>query len=183
VEAAVSRVLHRARVLASLLFAALLAAPALAQAPPTMAQFLSAPYPFDLVAARRADRVAWLVLERGMRNVFTAAGPDYRPVRLTSFTADDGTDISNLAISDDGRVVVFVRGHTLNRDGWVANPTANPAGAERAFWAVRTVGGGAWRLGEGTTPVLSPDGRTVLYAREGQIHRYPVARPRDAARR
>ena len=77
-------------------------------------------------------------------------------------------------MSDDGSVVVFVRGHTLNREGWVANPTANPAGAERAFWAARTAGGAAWRLGEGTTPVLSPDGRTVVYAKDGQI--YPLRR-------
>jgi dipeptidyl-peptidase 4 len=174
----VSRTPRRLPVSALLALLALAAAvPARAQKPPTMAQFLSAPYPFEVVAARKADRIAWLVLERGARNVFTAAGPDFRPVRLTAFTADDGTDISDLAISDDGGVVVFVRGHTLNRDGWVANPTANPDGAERAFWAARTSGGGAWRLGEGTTPVLSPDGRSVLFAREGQIYRYAVVRP------
>ncbi len=180
-----SPMVRRQVALASLLLAVLLAGPARAQQPPTMAQFLSAPYPFELVAASKAERVAWLVLERGMRNVYTAAAPDFRPVRLTSFTADDGNDISNLAISDDGSVVVFARGHTLNRDGWVANPTANPAGAERAFWAARTTGAGAWRLGEGTTPVLSPDGRSVLYAKDGQIFRYAVARtaasPRAAA--
>jgi dipeptidyl-peptidase 4 len=171
-----SRTLRPAPVPALLLLGLLFGAPALAQKSPTMAQFLSAPYPFDLVAARQAERLAWLVLERGQRNVYTAAGPDYRPVRLTSFTADDGTDISNVAISDDGSVVVFVRGHTLNREGWVANPTANPAGAERAIWAARTAGGPSWRLGEGTVPVLSPDGRSVIFAKDGQIYRYAVAR-------
>lgn len=171
-----SRMLRRQPAFALLLLFAISVAPAWAQKPPTMAEFLSAPYPFQLVAAARAERVAWLVLERGTRNVYTAAAPNYRPVRVTSFTADDGTDISDLAISDDGTVVVFVRGHTLNREGWVANPTANPGGAERAFWAARTAGGGAWRLGEGTTPVLSPDGRSVLYAKDGQIYRYAVSR-------
>jgi dipeptidyl-peptidase 4 len=172
----VSRMIRLQSVLASLLLLVMATAPARAQKPPTMARFLSAPYPFELVAARKADRVAWLVLERGTRNVYTAAAPDYRPVRLTSFQADDGNDVSSLAISDDGSVVVFVRGHSLNRDGWVANPTADPDGAERALWAARTTGGGAWRLGEGTTPVLSPDGRMVLYAKDGQIFRYTVAR-------
>jgi dipeptidyl aminopeptidase/acylaminoacyl peptidase len=179
----VSRIIRRSSVLGLLPFLALLfAVPAQAQtpAPPSMARFLSAPYPFELVAARKADRIAWLVLDRGTRNVCTAAGPAYQAVRLTTFTADDGTDISSLAISDDGRVVVFVRGHSLNREGWAANPTANPDGAERAFWAVRTAGGGPWRLGEGTTPVLSPDGRSVLYVRDGRIYRYAVSRTQPA---
>ena len=165
-----------ARILTLLLLAVSLPFTAGAQAPPSMARFLGAPYPFDLVAARKADRVAWLVLDAGKRNVFTAAAPGFRPVRLTSFLEDDGTDISNLAISDDGSLVVFVRGHAVNRAGWVANPTANPDGAERTLWAVRTAGGTPWRLGEGTTPALSPDGRTVLYAKDGQIFGYAVER-------
>jgi dipeptidyl aminopeptidase/acylaminoacyl peptidase len=70
--------------------------------------------------------------------------------------------------------VVFVRGTAPNRDGWVANPTADPAGAERTLWAARTSGGGAWKLGTVTTPALSPDGTTVAYAKDGQIYAYEV---------
>jgi dipeptidyl-peptidase 4 len=150
-------------------------APALsAQKIPTIEQFIAPGYPLELVAAKKAERVAWLVYERGMRNVYTAAAPAFQPVALTHFT-EDGRDISSLNISDDGSVVTFIRGHSLNRDGWVANPTSDPKGAERAIWAARTAGGAAWRIAEGTTPVLSPDGRSVAFARDGQIYRVPVS--------
>src|SRR5450759_2457606 len=157
--------------------ASLILAPiALAQKPPTMAQFLSPGYPSALVSAKKADRLAWVVLDAGKRNVYTAAAPDFRPVRLTSFLEDNGVDVSDPSISDDGSVVVFVRGHTLNRDGWAANPTSDPNGPERIVWAVRTVGGPAWKLGEVTNPVLSPDGRFVAFVRDGQIYAYAVNR-------
>ena len=75
--------------------------------------------------------------------------------------------------------MVFVRGHAPNRDGWVANPSSNPDGAERAIWAARTAAPGvAWRVAEGAAPELSPDGSVVLYVKDGQIYRARVtARP------
>ncbi len=163
---------------ATLALALVLALPsaASAQKPPSMAQFISPGYPASLVSAKKADRLAWVVLDAGKRNVYTAAAPDFKPVRLTSFLEDNGVDTSDPAISDDGSVVIFVRGHSLNREGWGANPTSHPDGPERAVWAVRTTGGPAWRLGEVTNPVLSPDGRYVAFVKDGQIYAYAVTR-------
>ena len=140
----------------------------------TIEQVLSPAYPFELVSARNADRIAWIAYERGMRNVYTAVAPDFEPVRLTNNLEDDGNDLSGLRISDDGTIIVFVRGHTPNREGWIANPTSDPSGSERAIWAVRTTGGEPWKLVVASNPLLSPDGRWVLYTREGQIYRVPV---------
>ena len=150
--------------------------PAAAPASPTIAHFLSPASPLELVAAKQADRVAWVAFERGMRNVYTAAAPQWQPVRLTRFLEDDGQNLSGVLLSDDGTLAVFVRGSAPNRDGWIANPTHRPGGAERALWAARTDGSGAWRLVEGTSPELSPDGRTVLYVRDGQIFRVRTTR-------
>ena len=141
---------------------------------PTIDQFLAPGTPIEIVSAKKAERLAWTAYEHGLRNVYTAAGPDFAPVRLTNVTKDDGIELSDLSVSDDGAVVVFVRGGQPNRDGWVANPTADPAGSQRAIWAARTSGGGAWKLGEGTTPALSPDGRMVAFAKDGQIYAYQV---------
>jgi dipeptidyl-peptidase-4 len=147
----------------------------LAQLRPSIDNYIAPGYPYELVAARKADRIAWLVYERGQRNVYTAAAPAYTPTRLTRHLEDDGIDLTGLRISDDGATVVFVRGHEENRDRWVANPTSDPDGADRTIWAARTAGGAAWKLAEGDDPVLSPDGRAVLYVKEGQIYRAAVS--------
>ena len=138
---------------------------------PLYEQFLSNPHPLELVAARKVDRIAWTAYDEGKRNAYTAVAPSFTPVRLTNFMKDDGIDISQIRISDDGSTVVFCRGTVPNRAGWVANASADPAGAERAIWAVRTSGGRAWRVAEGTSPELAPDGSSVLYLKNGEIYR------------
>jgi dipeptidyl aminopeptidase/acylaminoacyl peptidase len=148
-----------------------------AQAKPTIDQFLSPASPLELTSSREADRVAWIAYERGMRNVYTAAAPDFAPVRLTRFLDDDGTDVTDVRVSDDGSVVAFVRGSAPNRVGWIANPSHDPNGAERAIWAVRATGGPAWRLAEGAAPELSPDGRYVVYVKDAQIFRARIVQP------
>ncbi|HVL65822.1 MAG TPA: prolyl oligopeptidase family serine peptidase [Vicinamibacterales bacterium] len=149
-------------------------------ATPLYQRYLGNANPLELVAARKADRIAWTVYDEGRRNAYTAAAPNFTPVRLTSFLKDDGTDIAQIRISDDGSTVVFCRGTVPNRDGWVANPTADPNGAERAIWAVKTSGGPAWRVAEGTSPELAPDGSSVLFVKNGEIHRAKITQVKPA---
>jgi len=142
---------------------------------PSIAQILKPGLPIELVSSTKADRLAWISYEEGRRNVFTAAGPAFRPVRVTSFMQDDGVDVTQVRISDDGSTIAFVRGHAANNVGWVANPAGDPAGGDRAIWAVRTAAPGkAVRLAEGSNPEVSPDGRQILYLKDGQIHRARV---------
>ncbi len=146
-----------------------------AQTKPTVEQFMNVASPLELTAAARADRVAWATYDRGMRNVYTAAAPLYKPVRVTAFLQDDGQDVGDIQLSDNGSVLVFVRGSSPNSQGWIANPTHEATGAERAIWAARTTGGSAWRIVEGGAPELSPDGRVVVYVKDGQIYRARVS--------
>src|SRR5690606_14728775 len=143
--------LHRnSTVLLPLLFTALASGATAQQTRTPLEAFFNVASPLELTAAKRADRIAWTVYEAGLRNVYTAAAPDFTPVRLTSFVEDDGQEVSGVRLSDDGSIAVFVRGHAPNRDGWIANPMHDPAGSERAIWAVRTSGGSAWRLAGGS---------------------------------
>jgi dipeptidyl aminopeptidase/acylaminoacyl peptidase len=170
---------HAGRVALWVLFPALplafpIATSAQTRAPFSIEDVLSPAFPFELIAASSADRIGWIEYERGMRNVWTATTPGFDPVRLTSFTDDDGHDLSGLQLSADGSVLAFLRGHEPNRAGWVANPSSDPRGAERAVWAISSAGGPAWRVVEARAFALSPDGRWVAYAKDGQIYRAPV---------
>src|SRR5665647_3911195 len=113
-------------------------------APPyTIDQFLSPASPLEVSAARKADRLAWVTYERGLRNVYVASAPAFKPVRITNFMKDDGVDVGSVRLSDDGTMAIFVRGSGQNREGWVANTSHYPEGGERAGWAPRTDGRGA----------------------------------------
>ncbi len=154
----------------------------------TIDQFLNPPSPLEVSAAKKADKLAWVTYERGMRNVYVASAPDFKATRITNFTKDDGTDVGSVRLSDDGSIAIFVRGHGQNRDGWIANPSHDPRGPDRAVWAAKTDGSATWRLASlanqpGTTggrgggsPELSPDGKWVVFARDGQIYRASTAR-------
>ncbi|HTR79204.1 MAG TPA: S9 family peptidase, partial [Gemmatimonadaceae bacterium] len=160
------------------LFGAARVVSAQATAKPTIAQYLSPQFPLGVPAtARKAERVAWIGYDKGQRNVWTAVAPDFKPVRLTQFMEDDGTDMDEISISDDGSMIVFVRGTAPNRAGWNADPSHDPNGSERAIWAVRSIGGPAWRLAAGNAPALSPDGRYVLFVKDSQIYHVRLSPP------
>jgi hypothetical protein len=144
------------------------------QRPPLYQQFLKPATPLELVAARKVDRLAWVDYEEGKRNAFTAVAPAFTPVRLTNFLKDDGIQLSGIRLSDDGSTVIFIRGGSPNRDGWLANASANPDGPERAVWAARTAGGPAWRVGTRTIPSSRRTAPSVRQRR--QIYRVKVRR-------
>ncbi len=141
-------------------------------AKPTIAQFIGTSEPMEVASALKTDRIAWVAYDRGMRNVFTAAAPDFKAVRLTNFMEDNGVDLTTISLSADGSMAVFVRGGAANRQGWIADPGHDPDGGDRAIWAVRTTGGAAAiRVAEGQSPTVSPDGKWVLYTKDNQIYR------------
>jgi dipeptidyl-peptidase-4 len=150
----------------------------------SIAPYIAPAFPEELVSAKKADRIVWQAYDHGLRNVYTAAAPDFKPVKITKFTEDDGVVLSDLSISDDGSTVTFLRGGLPNARGWIAVPNSDPNGGESAVWAAKTNDTGAWRLGQGTAPALSPDGRTVAFARDGEIYSYRVTKtPADSIER
>ncbi len=143
-------------------------------APFSIADIIGPPFPYELVSAHGADRIAWIAFERGTRNVYTATPPDFEPVKLTAYDADDGVDLTELQISDDGETVTFIRGHMPNGVGWIANPSSDPRGGERVVYAMNTSGGAPWRVAHVVEYQLAPDGRSIVYDHDGQIHRAEV---------
>src|SRR5208283_5523921 len=95
-----------------------------AQAPFTLEQVLSSPFPSGLVASAHGNRVAWVFDARGVRNVWVADGPDFaRTARqLTHYRADNGQPIAGLQLTPDGKTAIYALGSELNGAQESANP-------------------------------------------------------------
>lgn len=153
----------------------------LASVPPAMETdvraFLAAPFTDQLTGASDARVVAWVTNTAGRRAVRVAT-PDaagrWTARTLWSADADDGQEIGALALSRDGRTVLWVRGGAPNRAGELPNPTSDPRGVERAIWTAPVAGGAARRVVAGSAPQLSPDGRLLAWVATGALHVQPL---------
>ncbi|MCX2573030.1 S9 family peptidase [Pedobacter sandarakinus] len=136
---------------------------------------LSYPFPTQLVASPTDGKIAWACNEQGKRNIYVAEAPDYSAKKVTSFSDDDGQELTSLSISADGKWVVFVRGGDHGgRDGGPVNANSSPVAPKMQVFAQPYIGGEMIALGEGDQPVISPDSKTVIFATSGQIKSVPI---------
>lgn len=133
-------------------------------------------YPFvdGLVSAPRSDRIAWVRIVKGVRNIWVADGPAWRPRQVTAFDRDDGQELTQLTFSPDGSVLVFVRGG--DHDGnWPAkgdlapNPTSSPVEPKVTLWRADPTGARpAAAITEGDAPAVSAR-NALAYILHGQV--------------
>ncbi len=163
---------HPRVIAAAVAAACLAAAPAFAEF--TLEQVLHYPYSGGLVAAETSDRIAWVRNVAGVRNVFVAEGPDFRPRQVTSYAADDGQEITQLTFSPDGSHLVYVRGgdHDAN---WPAEGNLAPDPASSAeqpkvqIWSAPQDGGAPQMLVEGDAPAISSKGVLAYISKDDQV--------------
>ncbi len=131
----------------------------------TLAQMHAYPFSAELIAATKADRIAWVRTVKGVRNIWVADGPDFVPRQVTRYAEDDGQELTGLALSPDGRALVYVRGGDADAN-WPAtgnlapNPGSLPTEAKATLYAADPTGAAApTKIDEGDAPALSADGR------------------------
>lgn len=92
------------------ILAAFLSCAVLSAAPAfTIPQILGSPFPENLTASPHKDAIAWVQMEKGVRNVWIARAPAYQASVATKFSADDGQEISELAWNQAGTAIYFTR--------------------------------------------------------------------------
>ncbi|MGB7494837.1 MAG: prolyl oligopeptidase family serine peptidase [Candidatus Acidiferrum sp.] len=134
----------------------------------TLDQIVSAPFNSNLVAEKNTDRIAYTSNDHGKRNIWVAEGPAFAARQLTSYSQDDGGELSDLSFSADGNTIVYVRGEGKDSAGDYANPTSNPAGVEQEVWMIGWSGGAPTKIDAGHSPVISTQGR-IAYGRGGEL--------------
>src|SRR5437588_13126785 len=147
----------------------------------TLEQVLSSPFPSDIAAAHRGERVAWAFDSEGRRNVWVAEGPQFQARQLTHYDRDDGQELTDLSFSADGNWIVFVRGGDKNRAGEVPNPTSDASGAKQQVLAASWTTGQVRTLGEGNSPAASPAGPQVVFSKGEQLWLASLAEARGEA--
>ncbi|MFC1553867.1 S9 family peptidase [candidate division KSB1 bacterium] len=135
----------------------------------TLEQITGMAFPSQLVSAADTDMIAWITYEKGRRNVYTAESPEFEPVRLTSYTEDDGEDLMFLQISADGSAVIYVRGGFPDNEGYSPNPLSLPESNKQTVWAVSTSGGEPLKIAEAKDPKLSENGRSIIFVEDDQL--------------
>src|SRR5262245_36984313 len=149
-------------------------------------QILGFPSPENLIASPVGSTIAWTFNERGARNIYVADGPAFTARKITSYTEDDGQELTQLSFSADGKTIVYVRGgdHGSIRPGDAPpNPAENPIQPKVEIWSVPVTSGTPKLIAEGDAPALAPDSERVAFVKDRRIWIAPItgARPTQAA--
>ena len=87
-----------------------------ATASPTINQFMGAPSGLEVVAAKKADRIAWIAYEKGMRNVYAASAPAFalcRSMRIGSVLVPRSTSHASIGLMIAPSAFCTKRSHSM----------------------------------------------------------------------
>ena len=142
---------------------------------------MSSPFPYGLTSAPHAPRVAWVFDNKGERNIWAAAAPDFVPRQVTHYKGDDGQPLASVKLTPDGKTIVYARGTEVNKAGTSANPQSLTKMPKQQAWAVDVSGGQPRLLGdigcdeEGCEDLqISPDGKYVVWPAKKHLWMAPI---------
>ena len=132
-------------------------------------KLLSAPFPNELKASNDGKYITWVFNDKGVRNVWFADEAGKNARQLTHYTDDDGLEITSLMVTPNDNSVVFVRGNDANSKGENANPGRLQTSTGEAVYLVYANMDSVKKIGEGISPVISPDGKQIAYISSSQV--------------
>ncbi len=152
-----------------LLFLAFLALPTVLQSQFSLEEVLGAPYTESLLASADGRHLAWVVNEKGVRNIWYSNTAEAAPEALTAFDSDDGLAITLEGLTPD--FVFFTRGNGNNRSGAPANPASLSPVPQRQVLRLRRSDKLLDTLAQAGGIVLHPQGKELLYTRGARVYR------------
>jgi dipeptidyl aminopeptidase/acylaminoacyl peptidase len=130
---------------------------------PELERFLSHPIESAFASSADGRNIAWVINDHGKRNIVVKMGNEL-PKQLTTYTQDDGQEISQIAFSPNGTIILYVRGGG-------ANPASLAEGVDQAIWFkdLTSKSSVPARITKGNSPLFFKDGLKFLFSRDGQI--------------
>jgi dipeptidyl aminopeptidase/acylaminoacyl peptidase len=129
----------------------------------TLASVIGAPLVSLPQSSADGRSIAYAAREATNRNIyFMRLGEPAR--RIVNFPGDDGQELSQLAVSQTGDAVAFVRGGAPNGQGDIPNPTALPDPPQQQVWIIGSRGDGPRFLGVGSGPKFTPDNERIIWS-------------------
>ncbi len=152
-----------------LLMLASLCLPVSLQSQFTLDQVLGAPYTESLQGSKDGKHLAWVVNEKGMRNIWYTALEASAPTLLTRYDADDGLGIGIQAVTPEH--LFYVRGNGNNRNGEPANPASLSPVPKTQLLRLRMTDKHIDTLAAVGAMELSPDGTALIYTKGKSVYR------------
>jgi len=124
---------------------------------------LAAPLVYQPARSADAESIAFVTREGRSRAVYFARRGEAARA-LVSYPDDDGQELSQVTVSQHGRLVAFERGGPPNGKGEVANPRSLTHPPQRQIWLISTAGNGTARLvAAGSDPQFAPDDQMLFW--------------------
>ena len=137
---------------------------------------LGAPLVYQPARSSDGESIAFIAREGRTLTIY-AARRGQPALALVSYTDDDGQTLSQVAVSNDGRWVAYVRGGPANDKGEVPNPRSLRVPPQQQIWLVKSVGAAATDpaatgrtvaaapqcVAAGSEPRFAPDARSLLW--------------------
>lgn len=136
-----------------------------AAAPLAIPDLLAAPFPEQLRAAPAGGAVAWVANDRGVANIWVAEPPGYQARQLTSYRHDDGAAIGQLDFTRDGKSLIYSRRPEPDGSDPGPSPLTAALGVRPVIWQVSLAGDTPKKLTNGGFPLVSPNGREIVFFR------------------
>ena len=134
----------------------------------TMASVIAAPYIYPPAPSADGRHLAYITREGRSRNVYFM--PVGKPARLIAgYPDDDGRDLSDVAVAQQGGAVAYVRGGRVNKQGDSPNPTSVPDMPQQQVWIAGSDGDAPRLLGPGADPLFTPDDQQILWVSKGSL--------------
>jgi dipeptidyl aminopeptidase/acylaminoacyl peptidase len=124
---------------------------------------LSAPFPTSLTAAASGQGIAWVFNSEGIRNIWTAEGPEFQARQLTKFNKDDGRSLQIYGFMKDNQAIVFSKGGRYN-------PDQDPGGIQgTTLYIMNRQDGKIEEIAKARFAAISPRGDQLVYSQKNHL--------------